>query len=84
MGHIILTHLVGVTRFGDLTNYANFASDGELTFAGTARVTKCFQFANAALGKGSTKPDEVIVGNYWGWSYDIDDDSGFLILHPQL
>jgi len=55
---------------------------GGMLMTGTARVTKCFQFANAALGKGGTKPDEVIVGNYWGWSYDINDDSVFIIRLP--
>lgn len=48
---------------------------GGIIMTGTARITKCFQFANAALGKGATKPDEIIVGNYWGWSYDLNDDS---------
>jgi len=55
---------------------------GGLLSTGTARVYKCFQFANAALGKGGTTPDEVIVGNYWGWSYDINDDSVFTIRLP--
>lgn len=72
----------GVSYFGDATNYASFAADGTLTLAGTARPSICFQFANASLGSGGTKPDEILVGNYWGWSYDIADDSVFTIKLP--
>ena len=76
--------VVGITNLGDggTTNYASFAADGTLSLAGTARANVCFQFANANLGKGAVVPDEIIVGNYWGWSYDIDDDSVFTIKLP--
>jgi len=29
----------------------------------------------ADLGKGSTAPAQVVLGNYTGWEYDINDDS---------
>lgn len=76
--------VVGITNLGDggATNYASFAADGTFTLAGTAKANVCFQFANASLGKGSVAPDEIIVGNYWGWSYDINDDSVFTIKLP--
>jgi len=75
MGHIILSHLVGVTRFGNLTNYANFANDGELTLAGTARVTKHIYLNNAAFTKGGTAPTQLVLGNFNAWSFDIGDDA---------
>jgi len=71
----------GVHFRGEDDSIVSIGSGGVL-MSGTARVTKCYQITNAALGKGSTKPDEIIVGNYWGWSYDIDDDSVFTIILP--
>lgn len=76
--------VVGASNLGDggTTNYASIATDGTFSLAGTARVNNCYIFTNAALGKGAVKPDEVVVGNYWGWSYDIDDDSVVTIKLP--
>ena len=64
-----------VTNFGDGTNQASFAADGELTFAGTGRVTKELIFYATALGKGGTAPTESIVDNFNIESYTIGDDS---------
>lgn len=74
----------GITTIGDggAANYAAFAIDGTLSLAGTARVTKCHTFANQDLSQGGTKPDQVLLGNYIGWSYDIGDDSVFVFPVP--
>jgi hypothetical protein len=68
---------VGISRFGDggTTNYCQIAADGEITLAGTARVKKHVDLANAALGKGSTAPTQVIIGTYTAWEFDIGDDA---------
>lgn len=75
----------GVTYLGDggTTNYAQFAADGELTLEGTARVSKEVQLETTALVQGSQGPDQTILGNYIGYSYDIGDDSvcGFEVPH---
>ena len=73
---------VRISTNGDDTNYVEVKADGEINLHGTARAYRCLQFANAALGKGATKADEVIVGNYWGWSFDIDDDAVFIFRIP--
>lgn len=67
----------GVNTFGDggVTNYAQFASDGELKLFGTARVIRHIDFDNAALGKGATAPAQIVLGTFNGWEYDISDDS---------
>jgi len=30
---------------------------------------------NANFGKGGTAPSQVVIGNYTGWEYDVNDDS---------
>jgi hypothetical protein len=74
----------GKTDIGDggSTNYAQFAADGELTFAGTARVTKSIDIENANLGKGASAPTEVIVGNFAVWEFGVNDDAVFDIVVP--
>ena len=75
--------VVGDTKFGDdNTNYASFATDGELTLTGTARVIKCITFQGNDLSQGSQGPDHTILGNYEGLSYDIGDDSVFTFILP--
>jgi hypothetical protein len=66
---------IGDSSAGAPTNYLNVKPDGEINLEGTARVTKCKQFEGIYLGKGGTAPDEVKLGNYIGYSYDIADDS---------
>lgn len=70
-------NVTGVTDLGDggTTDYASFAADGELTLFGTARVGRVIELPGEELGKGGTKPDESVVGNYVVQSYDIGDDS---------
>ena len=65
----------GGAIFGDSTNYSVFANDGELTSAGTGRVKKEFSIDAISLSPGATGPDATILGDYYGFSYDIDDDS---------
>ncbi len=67
----------GVRTFGDggITNYTQVDTDGEITLYGTARVIEHTDFDNAALGKGSTAPSQVVLGSFNGWEYDINDDS---------
>ena len=68
---------VGISQLGDggTTNYCQIAADGEITLAGTARVKKHVSLANASLGKGTTAPSQVTIGNYNAWEFDISDDS---------
>jgi len=67
----------GAVTIGDGggTDYLAIAADGTVTLHGDARVTKELQITAASLAPGSTGPDAVILGNYLGYSYDINDDS---------
>ena len=66
---------LGDSAAGAPTNYAQFAPDGLLTFAGTGRVKREFTIQAVNLDKGSLGPDAVILGNTLGYSYDVGDDS---------
>ena len=61
----------GVLKIGDtgVTNYAQFAADGELTLSGTARVTKreMLIYFNKSAEAGSEN-------NYYGSDYDASTD----------
>ena len=59
----------GSTTIGDggTTNYAAFASDGELTLHGTARAWKCQDLTPEALKAPSTNPPAV--DEYQGFSF---------------
>jgi len=74
----------GIAKLGDggVTNYSEFESDGTLNLYGSARVKKQIPIDNANLGKGSTKPTQVIIGNYNSWEFGINDDSVFTIHLP--
>ena len=65
--------VVGDTKFGDdNTNYASFATDGELTLTGTARVTKSKTFTfNYATVRANGKPTQVSRGVFQGFSLPI-------------
>lgn len=69
--------IVGSSRTGDggTTNYLDISTDGTLTLVGTAKVDKHLSIQNANLGKGNTAPTQVILDNYNGWEFDINDDS---------
>jgi hypothetical protein len=67
--------VIGTTRLGDsTTNYAAFASDGELTLVGTARVLKEFELNATSFAPGSSGASEVLLGHYDGWSFGIGDE----------
>jgi hypothetical protein len=74
----------GTATMGDggTTNYAQFAADGELTLAGTARVKKNVILPVQDLSVGGTAPDQTIIENFIGYSYDIADDSVFTFAVP--
>lgn len=61
-------------RFGDGTNYAMFAADGELTLAGTARVEKENSIGLDGIGKGASAPTVTRLGDYYGYAFTIGDD----------
>jgi hypothetical protein len=60
--------------FGAGANTASFATDGELTLAGTARVNRIVNLGIDALGKGSVAPTAANLGNFAGYGFTIDDD----------
>lgn len=73
-----------IVRIGDYdTNYVQFAVDGEMTLVGTARVKRHRALPINCLASGNTPPDEVIIGDYLGYSYDIGDDSVFVFELPK-
>ncbi|HUV66105.1 MAG TPA: hypothetical protein VMW24_19590, partial [Sedimentisphaerales bacterium] len=65
----------GVNLFGSATNNLSINSSGIVTAIGNARWEREKSFTSVSLAPGSTGPDQVIVGNYIGESYDIGDDS---------
>jgi len=74
--------VVGDCKFGDdNTNYASFATDGELTLTGTAKVTKSKTFLfNYSRITAQGKPTLVNQGVFFGWSlpiYSSDDEELF-------
>jgi len=63
-------------KFGDETNYATFAADGELTLAGTARVYKVIALRPSGFGIPGTKPATSVdhgIGLAWEFSDATDD-----------
>jgi len=40
------------------------------------------EIQSADFGKGNTKPTQIILGNYTGWEFDINDDSVMDIALP--
>lgn len=66
----------GYAKLGDggTTNYANFATDGELTLFGTARVLKEFELNATSFAPGSSGASKVLLGHYDGWSFGIGDE----------
>ena len=64
-------------NIGDATNYTEIKTDGEINLHGTARVYKKKIIPVQDLSVGGTAPDQAILGNVLGYSYDINDDSVF-------
>jgi len=71
---------VGITKLGDgsTTNYAQFAADGELTLAGTARVNKIINLGITGLPSGTAAPTVARVGNYYGYQFNSINDAGYV------
>lgn len=67
----------GIHTFGDggTTNYAQIAADGEVTLAGTARVTTAQEFTSSAWADGANAPAATNTGDYSGEAYTINDSS---------
>ena len=61
-------------RFGDGTNYANIASDGELTLVGTARVEKEFAVSLSDFNPGASGPTATLHGIFPTYEFTIGDD----------
>ena len=77
----------GISQFGniDTSNYAQFASDGELTLVGTARITQNRWIPFNALKAPGTKPDtfkEWGISGVWEFSDDTDDTIVFNLQVP--
>ena len=74
----------GTVKIGDSVggNSTIIKPDGEVNLEGTARVTRGISINNANLGKGSTAPSQVIIGNYNSWEFSINDDSVFTFHLP--
>jgi len=68
--------VVGDTMFGDDgTNYASFASDGELTLHGTARVTRDLWIDAAGIKAPGAKPaTEVSFGTLETSAWEFSDE----------
>ena len=75
-------HLVadGSVRVGDGTNEAIFAPDGELTLAGTARVTTSLQFPPGSWTGGG---QGVGKGDYGGISFGVGGANGVVFRVPE-
>ena len=71
----------GSADIGDGTNQAQFASDGELTLAGTAKYKRYHHFEfNYAIVRANGKPTQVTRGIFSGFSlpvYNNDDEELF-------
>ena len=69
--------VVGDCRFGeDTTNYANFATDGEITLLGTARVTKDIWVSADGFNAPGTKPAAIVdygIASAWEFTDGTDD-----------
>ncbi|KKM21133.1 hypothetical protein LCGC14_1638470, partial [marine sediment metagenome] len=62
------------TNIGDGTNEAQFASDGELTLAGTARVMRSVDFEPDAVKKGGIGPADSTEDDFPIHDYDSTND----------
>ncbi len=64
----------GAVIIGDpvgATNYTQFAADGELTLAGTARVTRSLKLTSEIAKPAATAPTEAVVGNFFVLQYTV-------------
>lgn len=71
-GSVVITGIGGATLPFDNDPLFTIKDAIGSKFAGElGRLT----IPNSNLGKGVTAPAQVILGNYTGWEYDINDDS---------
>ncbi|MCK5283941.1 MAG: hypothetical protein KAK00_11175, partial [Nanoarchaeota archaeon] len=77
--------VVGDCKFGDdNTNYASFATDGELTLTGTARVTRHLRVGSGSWYRGAAAPTEGVEGVFSTLDFDAgtDDECYFTLIVP--
>jgi hypothetical protein len=74
----------GATKIGDAgtTNYAQFAVDGELTLAGTARVIKHINVPIEGANGASAPTVRTSESPYLAWTFATNDDSEHTLLVP--
>lgn len=66
---------VSSATFGDSTNYASFATDGELTLHGTARVEQFLEGLSITGRGGSAPVARTTESPYLSYTFNIGDDS---------
>lgn len=54
-------------------------ADGNASWASITPPSKHIAILPANLGKGATAPTEIIVGNFTGWEFTINDDAVFTV-----
>ena len=77
--------VVGDCKFGDdNTNYAQFATDGELSLVGTAKVKRHIRVAAPSWKGGATAPEEKRVGivPVLGFDKSSDDSVHYSLIIP--
>ncbi len=72
--------VVGDTKLGDdNTNYATFATDGELTLVGTARVLRSVDFEPDAVKKGGVGPTDSTEDGFPIHDYQSTNDESVFV-----
>ena len=78
----ILTINAAVNIGASAANRAQFAADGELTLAGTARVEKYMVIGAAAIQKGGTAPDTGTEGTFPTLLFASNlTEQGYFVIH---
>ena len=75
----------GIVRIGDgVTNYTQFATDGEITLAGTAQVTRHIRIAATSWKPGVSAPSVNFVGVWGTIGFDAlsDDEVNYSVIVP--
>jgi len=82
----IILYYGGSTIIGDggSANYVQFAADGELTLAGTARVIKHLVLPITAVSGASAPTARVTESPYLSWTFEVatTDDASFTTAVP--
>ena len=71
--------VTGAATIGDGTNEAQFASDGELTLAGTARIMRSVDFEPDALKKGGVGPTDNTEDSFPTHDYQATNDESVFV-----